>query len=143
MRAAVTWAIGGPFDVRADATRREPGPGEVAVRVRAAGVCQTDISLSGGAFGQTAPVVLGHEGAGEIVEIGSGVTGLAVGDRVLITWVPPCGRCYNCRRHETYICSNRKRSSEQGAGLTVDAPPSRQAWVPPPLPKRRSSPPPG
>ncbi|UZF57928.1 alcohol dehydrogenase catalytic domain-containing protein [Gordonia polyisoprenivorans] len=120
MRAAVTWQVDDAFDVRDDAARRPAGPGEVAVRVRAAGVCQTDISLSHGAFGQSGPVVLGHEGAGEIIEIGSGVTGFDVGDRVLITWVPPCGRCYHCRRHETYICSNRKRSSEQGpAGLTV------------------------
>ncbi|MCE4266310.1 Zn-dependent alcohol dehydrogenase [Rhodococcus globerulus] len=113
MRAAVIWNLGDPFDVREDASRDPAGPGQVAVRIRAAGVCQTDLSLAGGAFGQSAPVVLGHEGAGDIVEVGAGVTDVSVGDRVLITWVPACGQCYNCIRHETYICSNRKRSSDQ------------------------------
>lgn len=113
MRAAVVWESGSAFDVRADVVRRTPGPREVVVRVRAAGVCQTDLSLADGAFGQTMPVVLGHEGAGEIVELGSEVSGIACGDRVLITWVPACGRCFHCVRHESYICSNRKRSSEQ------------------------------
>lgn len=122
MRAAVIWDAGGPFDVRADAARREPGPGEVVVRVRAAGLCQTDLSLASGAFGQTMPVILGHEGAGEVVQVGPGVTTAAVGDRVLITWVPPCGRCYHCVRYETYLCSRRKRSGDSSGGscLTVE-----------------------
>lgn len=121
MRGAVIWEAGGPFEVRSDITRRAPGPGELAVRVRAAGVCQTDLSLASGAFGQSTPVILGHEGAGEIVEVGPDNQGHAVGDRVLITWVPPCGRCYNCVRHETYICSNRKRSAEQGPDSRLTA----------------------
>ncbi|MBY4575641.1 alcohol dehydrogenase [Gordonia paraffinivorans] len=121
MRAAVIWEPEGRFEVRSDATRDAAGPGQVAVRVRAAGVCQTDMSLAAGAFGQQMPVVLGHEGAGEVLEVGPDVTGVSPGDRVLITWVPPCGYCYHCVRHETYICANRKRSSEQGnpSGLTV------------------------
>lgn len=125
MRAAVMWEVGGRFEVRDDATRSPAGPGQVAVRVRTAGLCQTDMSLAGGAFGQQMPVVLGHEGAGEILEVGPDVTGVAPGDRVLITWVPPCGHCYYCVRHETYICSNRKRSSEQAnqSGLAVGGTP--------------------
>ncbi|GAB93709.1 Zn-dependent alcohol dehydrogenase [Gordonia rhizosphera] len=121
MRAAVMWEAGGQFEVRSDAECQSPGPGQVAVRIRAAGVCQTDISLAHGAFGQSMPVILGHEGAGEIVEVGVGVTGLAAGDRVLITWVPPCGYCYHCVRHEPYICSNRKRSGDESrtSGLSV------------------------
>ena len=121
MRAAITWNVGEPFAVHDDVRRRAPGPGEVVVRIRAAGVCQTDISLSKGAFGQTTPVVLGHEGAGEVIELGPGVTSLAPGDRVLITWVPACGRCYHCVRGETYICANRRRAGDLGgeAGLAV------------------------
>jgi len=121
LRAAITWKPGEPFDVHDDVQRRAPGPGEVVVRIRAAGVCQTDISLSKGAFGQAMPVVLGHEGAGEIVEVGPGVTAVQPGDRVLITWVPTCGSCYHCVRGETYICANRRRAADQGAegGLTV------------------------
>lgn len=123
MRAAVVWEAGGRFDVRDDVQRRAPGPGEVVVRIRAAGVCQTDVSLAQGKFGQRTPVVLGHEGAGEVTEVGSGVTTWSVGDRVLVTWVPACGRCYHCVRGETYICAARKRSGERDArsgDLTVD-----------------------
>lgn len=124
MKAAVTWEAGADFDVRDDVRRRDVAAGEVVVRVRAAGVCQTDIALAQGKFGQAMPVVLGHEGAGEVVEVGPGVTGCAVGDRVVLTWVPPCGRCYHCVRGETYICANRKRSSERSVAdsddLTVD-----------------------
>lgn len=116
MHAAVSWEAGGPFRVQDDVVRRDPGPGEVVVRVRAAGVCQTDLSLAKGKFGQTMPVILGHEGAGEVVEVGPGVTSSAVGDRVLLTWVPACGHCYFCVRGETYICATRKRSSDRDAG---------------------------
>src|SRR4051794_35713790 len=116
MRGAVAWEAGAPFRVHDDLQRRDPGPGEVVVRIRAAGLCQTDISLARGAFGQSMPVVLGHEGAGEVVELGPGVTGLATGDRVVLTWVPPCGHCYFCVRGETYLCANRKRAGDRGAG---------------------------
>ncbi|KRF21120.1 alcohol dehydrogenase [Nocardioides sp. Soil797] len=113
MRAAVSWEAGAPFRVQDDVERRDPGPGEVVVRIRAAGVCQTDMSLSKGKFGQTMPVILGHEGAGEVLQVGPGVTSSAVGDRVLLTWVPACGHCYFCVRGQTYICATRKRSSDR------------------------------
>lgn len=120
MRAAVVWGAGERFSVE-EVERRAPGAGEVVVRIRAAGVCQTDISLAGGAFGQSVPVVLGHEGAGEVVEVGPGVTRWSPGDRVLLTWVPACGTCYHCVRGETYICAQRKRSSERDvAGAAPD-----------------------
>ncbi|SDS48585.1 S-(hydroxymethyl)glutathione dehydrogenase / alcohol dehydrogenase [Brevibacterium sandarakinum] len=111
MKAAVVWEPGGKFEL-AELTRREPGPGDVVVRLKAAGICQTDLSLSAGGFGQQFPAVLGHEGAGEIVEVGSAVSSIQPGDRVLLTWVPPCGRCYHCVRGETYICSKRKRAAD-------------------------------
>jgi S-(hydroxymethyl)glutathione dehydrogenase/alcohol dehydrogenase len=123
MQAAVTWEPGAPFALNDDVERRAVGAGEIVVRIRAAGVCQTDISLSRGHFGQSTPVVLGHEGAGEVIEIGPGVSGVAAGDRVVLTWAPPCGRCYFCVRGETHICANRKRAAEassSAADLTVD-----------------------
>lgn len=113
MHAAVSWEAGGPFRVQDDVERREPEHGEVVVRIRAAGVCQTDLSLAKGKFGQSMPVILGHEGAGEVLATGPGVTSTTTGDRVLLTWVPSCGRCYFCVRGETYICATRKRSSDQ------------------------------
>lgn len=111
MRAAVVWSAGDPFDVT-DVTRRRPGPTEVVVRLGAAGICQTDLTLAGGGFGQHFPAVLGHEGAGEVVETGVAVTNVSVGDRVVITWAPACGHCYHCVRGETYICANRKRAAD-------------------------------
>ncbi|TGD36496.1 Zn-dependent alcohol dehydrogenase [Brevibacterium aurantiacum] len=111
MKAAVMWEPGKRFELE-ELTRRSPGPGEVVVRLRAAGICQTDLTLSRGGFGQQFPVVLGHEGAGEVVEVGSAVSSVSSGDRVVLTWVPPCGHCYHCVRGETYICANRKRAAD-------------------------------
>jgi S-(hydroxymethyl)glutathione dehydrogenase/alcohol dehydrogenase len=123
MRAAVVFEPGGPFTVRDDVVRRDPGPDEAVVRIRAAGLCHTDLSLARGDFGQPLPAVLGHEGAGEVVAIGSAVTDVHVGDRVVLSWVPACGHCYTCVRGEPFICRNRPRSSEQGAALSVDGTP--------------------
>lgn len=120
MRAAVVREAGGPFEVVDGVEHRDPGPDEVVVRIRAAGLCHTDLTQAAGGFGQRFPVVLGHEGAGEVVAIGAGVTDVRVGDRVVLSWVPPCGRCYSCVRGETYLCRNRPRAAEQGAALTVD-----------------------
>lgn len=117
MKAAVVWEAEKKFEF-ADLTRRGPGPGDVVVRLRAAGICQTDLTLSRGGFGQHFPVVLGHEGAGEIIEVGSAVSDSRVGERVVLTWVPPCGNCYHCVRGETYICSNRKRAADLDPGAT-------------------------
>jgi S-(hydroxymethyl)glutathione dehydrogenase/alcohol dehydrogenase len=120
MKAAVVWEPGQAFTVHDDVLRRDPGPGEVVVRIAAAGVCQTDVSLARGAFGQAMPVVLGHEGAGTVAEVGPAVERWGVGDRVLLTWVPACGQCYHCLRRETYICARRKRSSERAATAVPD-----------------------
>jgi S-(hydroxymethyl)glutathione dehydrogenase/alcohol dehydrogenase len=117
MRAAVVERAGGPFVIRDDVEHRDPGPGEAVVRIRAAGLCHTDLSLAAGAFGQRLPAVLGHEGAGEVISLGPDVDTVAVGDRVVVSWVPSCGHCYTCVRGEPYICRNRPRSSEQGVSL--------------------------
>ena len=71
MRGAEAWEAGAPLRVHDDLERRAVGAGEVVVRIRAAGVCQTDISLSHGAFGQSMPVVLGHEGTGVVEKVGA------------------------------------------------------------------------
>jgi S-(hydroxymethyl)glutathione dehydrogenase/alcohol dehydrogenase len=82
----------------------EPGPGEVKVRIHAAGVCHSDLSAMNGTLPMPAPCVLGHEGAGEIVAIGEGVSQVAVGDHVIVAWTPPCGACRACRRGEPNLC---------------------------------------
>ena len=69
----------------------DPGPGEVLVELAASGVCHTDLQL---AETVPLPMILGHEGAGTVVAAGDGVTRVAVGDRVLLTWAIACGTCF-------------------------------------------------
>jgi S-(hydroxymethyl)glutathione dehydrogenase/alcohol dehydrogenase len=82
----------------------DTGPGQVRVRVHATGVCHSDLSAMRGLIPQPAPFVPGHEGAGEIVEIGEGVEGLAVGDHVIVAWMPPCGACRYCLGGQAELC---------------------------------------
>src|SRR4051812_6463844 len=97
MRVAVLRRIGDEtLDVVDGASTVEVGPGEVRVKIGATGVCHTDMSAMLGIIPTQTPVVLGHEGAGEITEVGELVPGLAVGDHIVVTWVPPCGVCARC-----------------------------------------------
>jgi S-(hydroxymethyl)glutathione dehydrogenase/alcohol dehydrogenase len=80
------------------------GAGQVRVRLRAAGVCHSDLSIATGALPHPMPVVLGHEGAGEVVEVGEGVTHVRAGDHVVLTWTPACGECFFCARNQPYLC---------------------------------------
>src|SRR6185437_14478406 len=79
-------------------------PGDVLVRVRAASLCHTDLEAIEGALAVPLPAVLGHETAGEVAEIGAGVTGLQAGDRVVLSWNPHCGRCFHCERAQPILC---------------------------------------
>ncbi len=80
-------------------------PGDVLVRMRAASLCHTDLEAIEGALAVKLPAVLGHEAAGEIAGLGDGVTDLAVGDRVVLSWNPHCGRCFYCDRAQPILCS--------------------------------------
>jgi len=82
----------------------DPGPGEVKVKIHAAGVCHSDLSAMNGTLPMPAPCVLGHEGAGEIAAVGAGVDQVAVGDHVIVAWTPPCGTCRACRRGQPNLC---------------------------------------
>jgi Zn-dependent alcohol dehydrogenase len=84
----------------------DPGAGQVLVDVKHCGLCHSDLSFVDGKFPVTDPIVLGHEASGVVAEVGAGVTNLAVGDKVMLTPIPPCGRCYWCVRGETTICVN-------------------------------------
>ncbi|HET8641314.1 MAG TPA: Zn-dependent alcohol dehydrogenase [Pseudonocardiaceae bacterium] len=105
MKAAVLREQGGPLSVE-DLTLPALQPGQVRVRLAATGVCHSDLSLANGTMTHELPVVLGHEGAGRIAELGPEVTGLAVGDPVLLNWAPACRRCWHCEHGEPYLCSN-------------------------------------
>jgi S-(hydroxymethyl)mycothiol dehydrogenase len=84
-----------------------PGAGEVVVRIVASGVCHSDRwATQHGNWGSPFPMLLGHEGAGLIEEVGSGVTSLAPGDPVLLAWAVPCGRCRGCLRGLPRTCAH-------------------------------------
>ncbi|MFD4632577.1 Zn-dependent alcohol dehydrogenase [Streptomyces sp. NPDC058284] len=105
MRAAVLHETGqDKLEVLDDIETAGFGPGKVKIRVRATGLCHSDISAMNGVLPQPAPFVPGHEGAGEILDVGDGVTGLAPGDRVLLCWLPACGACPACKRGQTQLC---------------------------------------
>ncbi|MEU3652860.1 Zn-dependent alcohol dehydrogenase [Streptomyces sp. NPDC032161] len=105
MRAAVLHEIGqDELEVLDDVEAVGFGPGKVRIRVRATGLCHSDLSAMNGVLPQPAPFIPGHEGAGEVVDVGDGVTGLKAGDRVLVCWLPACGACPSCRRGQTHLC---------------------------------------
>ncbi|MFE6227665.1 MULTISPECIES: Zn-dependent alcohol dehydrogenase [unclassified Streptomyces] len=105
MRAAVLHEIGqDKLEVLDDVEAVGFGPGKVRIRVRATGLCHSDVSAMSGVLPQPAPFVPGHEGAGEILDVGDGVTGLTPGQRVLLCWLPACGSCAACRRGQTQLC---------------------------------------
>lgn len=90
----------------------DPRPGEVVVRVAASGVCGSDMHvLHGRSVVATFPMVLGHEGAGVVEEIGEGVTDVAVGDHVVLALYGPCGTCANCRSGRIVHCDGAERMS--------------------------------
>ena len=83
-----------------------PGPGEVLVRVAAAGVCHSDVHLANGSLGEGRwPMVLGHEGAGVVEEVGESVTHVTPGDRVVLCWVPSCRECEACLAGRPTLCT--------------------------------------
>jgi Zn-dependent alcohol dehydrogenase len=81
-----------------------PGPGELCVRVLAAGLCHSDLSVINGSRARPTPMVLGHEASGEIVELGTDVQGFRVGDRVVFYFIPSCGRCVPCASGRPALC---------------------------------------
>ncbi|MEV6398797.1 zinc-binding dehydrogenase [Streptomyces sp. NPDC051907] len=105
VRAAVLPAVGSPLEIT-DIELPEPGPGQVRVRLVAAGVCHSDLSLSNGTMRVPTPCVLGHEGAGVVVSVGDGVAHVAPGDGVVLNWAPSCGKCHHCRIGEVWLCAD-------------------------------------
>lgn len=105
VRAAVVPAVGAPLEVT-DIELPEPGPGQIRVRLAAAGVCHSDLSLSDGTMNVPLPAVLGHEGAGTVAAVGEGVTHVAPGDPVVLNWAPSCGSCHLCALGEVWLCLN-------------------------------------
>lgn len=122
VRAAVLRSVGAPLEV-VDAELAPPGPGHVRVALAASGVCHSDLSVADGTLPLGAPIVLGHEGAGVVAEIGPGVDGLAVGDHVVLSWVPQCGTCWSCTHGDPHLCTS---SAGAARHLTIDGEPVQQ-----------------
>ena len=104
MRAAVLEQQNQPLAIRDDVEIRDPGPGQVRVKVSSCGICHSDLSVIDGAFPSPTPIVLGHEAAGVVESVGANVRGVEPGDHVVLTPCPPCGRCYWCVRNEHSHC---------------------------------------
>ncbi len=91
-----------------------PGPSEVLVRIEASGVCHSDWNAASGASATPMPAVLGHEGAGTVEAVGSSVTRVSPGDKVVLSWLPSCGACPACMRGDLSLCANS--TTYMGAG---------------------------
>ena len=94
-----------------------PGHGEVRVKVLAAGLCHSDLSVINGDRPRPLPMVIGHESAGEVLEVGAGVTDLAPGDRVAMVFMPSCGGCLPCAEGRPALCEPGAASN--GAGTLL------------------------
>lgn len=114
-RAAVLREAGGPLvveEVRLD----RPGPGEVVARMVAASICHSDVhTITNGA--PHLPMVIGHEAAGVVVEVGEGVTDLAPGDKVALSFIPSCGSCWACVRGLPVECERGSAIGSEGRAL--------------------------
>ena len=110
-----------------------PGPGELLVRVRAAGLCHSDLSVIDGSRPRVMPMALGHEAAGEVVELGEGVSDFAEGDHVVMAFVPACGECAPCLAGRAALCEpgaatnaagtllgGERRLSDPGSGEAIN-----------------------
>jgi S-(hydroxymethyl)glutathione dehydrogenase/alcohol dehydrogenase len=105
MRAAVLWAFGEPLSVE-EVELDPPREGEVLVRMAASGVCHSDLHVVQGIHPTALPVVLGHEGAGVVEEVGPGVSNVRPGDHVMLSWLPYCGRCRQCAQGMPNRCED-------------------------------------
>ena len=124
MKAAVLHQVGETkLDIRDDVGVIDVGPTDVRVRIRATGVCHSDLSAMNGTLPQMVPAVLGHEGAGEVVEVGSLVTDVQVGDHVIVCWLPPCGSCRYCLGAQPYLCTVYVMHSFVAPNFTLEGKP--------------------
>jgi S-(hydroxymethyl)glutathione dehydrogenase/alcohol dehydrogenase len=124
MQAAVFHSASRPVSIE-DVTVKDPGPGEVRVALRAAGLCHSDLSVIDGSIPYPVPVVLGHEGAGVVDAIGAGVTSVKEGDVVVLSTLAHCGRCQACEVGRPTECRNAPNPKETKP-FTVNGAPAYQ-----------------
>ncbi len=122
VRAAVVHEVGAPFVIE-EIELAPTGPHDVRVKMAASGVCHSDLSVQKGTIPFMFPTVLGHEGAGVVVEVGEAVTRVAPGDHVVLTWMPACRRCFWCLSGQAMLCEVGLAESLSGAYATVGGTP--------------------
>lgn len=106
MRAAILPQANVPVTIENNVEIIEPRTGEVRVRVKYCGLCQSDLGFVNGKMPLGGPIILGHEASGIVESVGPGVANLVAGDHVILTPAPPCGQCYYCQRNEHSLCVN-------------------------------------
>lgn len=111
--AAQPFAKSKPISVE-EVTLDPPGPNEVLVKIGGAGLCHSDLSVMNGARPRPEPLVLGHEGAGQIVEVGSSITDLEAGDHIVFQFSPSCGRCRRCMEGRPQVCEVGAKAKAAG-----------------------------
>jgi Zn-dependent alcohol dehydrogenase len=114
--AAAPYALSRPLRIE-EVHLAPPGPGEMRVRVTAAGLCHSDLSVIDGTRPRPMPMVLGHEATGEVVELGEGTVGFVVGDCVVFSFVPMCGHCAPCASGRPVLCEPGAAANANGTLL--------------------------
>ncbi|MFW2341475.1 zinc-dependent alcohol dehydrogenase family protein [Brevundimonas sp.] len=117
MGASRPYADSRPLSIEA-VTLDPPGPSEVQVRIRAAGLCHSDLSVINGDRPRPLPMALGHEAAGEVEALGEGVDDLSVGDHVVMVFMPSCGHCAPCAEGRPALCEPGAAANGRGELLT-------------------------
>ncbi|HEY5476296.1 MAG TPA: Zn-dependent alcohol dehydrogenase [Tepidiformaceae bacterium] len=124
MKAAVMYGVGQPL-VMEDVEVDDPRPGEVLIKTGASGVCHSDLHYMEGSYPTQTPIVLGHESAGVVEKVGSAVTKVKPGDRVVVAFVASCGFCDNCVQGKAYLC-NASGTLGRADRLKLNGQPMRQ-----------------
>jgi len=119
MRAAVFQGVEQPLSIE-NVTPSEPGPRDVVVKIGASGVCHSDLSIVHGFVPLPPGVVLGHEGTGRVVEVGSEVTKVKKGDHVVASFVPACGTCWYCLHDQSNHCEFEQQTMMAPRGTRTD-----------------------
>jgi NDMA-dependent alcohol dehydrogenase len=115
-KASVLPGVGLPMEL-VDCDLESPRAGEAKVRMAASGVCHSDLSVQNGTILLPTPCILGHEGAGVVTEVGEGVTNIAPGDHVILSFVPQCGSCFFCQRGQGQLCETANAALASGGLL--------------------------
>ena len=123
----MTWALvatgsGRPLEVT-EVELRPLTPIDVRIRIAGVGVCHSDLSMVNGTLAPSYPLVLGHEAAGVVAEVGDRVTGVAVGDHVVLNWAVPCRSCWFCTHDEPWLCAAIEGMTGTPGGTLVDGTP--------------------